>query len=94
MAEDLSPQRKELSDEIHNKGILFSSGLIAGEALMGVGIAAIVFFAGGNRLALVDGAPAWPGFLVLLYVAVLLAYVGYREFDLSGFRQRYRELVR
>jgi len=37
-----SPQGKEATKEANQRGILFSSGLIAGEAIMGIIIAALI----------------------------------------------------
>jgi putative OPT family oligopeptide transporter len=58
-------------------GLLFTAGLVAGEALMGVIIAVLIVF--GIQLALFDTAPWWPGFLVFIYIGVLLAYIPTRE---------------
>ncbi len=80
-----------LNEEVHTKGVLFASGLIAGEALMGVLIAALVL--SGNSLALIEGAAAWPGFVVMLYIALLMAYVGWREYDEPTFRETHGDLL-
>ena len=58
-------------------GLLFTAGLVAGEALMGVVIAILVVM--GINLAVFDTAPWLPGLLVWLYIAVLLAYIPLRE---------------
>jgi len=57
-------------------GLLFTAGLVAGEALMGV-VIAIIFVLGIN-LALFSEAPWWPGLLVWIYIALLLAYIPIR----------------
>ncbi len=57
-------------------GLLFTAGLVAGEALTGVIIAILIVM--GINLAIFDSAPWLPGFLVWLYIAVLLAYIPIR----------------
>jgi uncharacterized oligopeptide transporter (OPT) family protein len=59
-------------------GILFTAGLIAGEALMGV-IAAFLII-GRIDLQIFDVAPSWPGLLVWGYIAFLIGYLVLREF--------------
>ena len=59
------------------RGILFSSGLIAGEALMGVIIAAIVLM--GVDMHIVGVPAAWPGILLFFFIAFLLGYMALRE---------------
>ncbi len=61
-----------VASETENKGILFASGLIAGEAITGVVIAIFVFF---NIKLAIFGIPAeWPGLLVFIYIGMMLAY--------------------
>ena len=57
-------------------GLLFTAGLVAGEALMGVLIAILVVM--GINLAIFDSAPWLPGLLIWLYIAALLAYIPIR----------------
>ena len=52
-------------------------GLVAGEALMGVVIAILIVM--GINLSLFSEAPLWPGLLMWLYIAILLAYIPIRE---------------
>ncbi|MCD6512305.1 MAG: oligopeptide transporter, OPT family [Thermoplasmata archaeon] len=68
-------------EKAHRVGLLFSAGLIAGEALMGV-IAAFLII-GHINLQILKDAPAWPGILIWLYIAFLLGYVVIREFRKS-----------
>ena len=68
-------------EKAHRVGLLFSAGLIAGEALMGV-IAAFLII-GHINLQILKSAPAWPGILIWLYIAFLLGYVVIREFRKS-----------
>jgi uncharacterized oligopeptide transporter (OPT) family protein len=79
-------------EEVHNKGVLFGSGLIAGEALMGVILAALVV--SGGSVAIVDGAPALAGLPVFLYMALLLGYVSYRDLDNKEMRTEFRRILR
>jgi uncharacterized oligopeptide transporter (OPT) family protein len=58
-------------------GLLFTAGLVAGEALTGVIIAILVVM--GINLAIFDSAPWLPGLLIWIYIAVLLAYIPIRE---------------
>ena len=81
-----------MRDEVHNNGVLFSSGLIAGEAIMGVIMAALVV--SGGSIALVQGAPGLAGFPVFLYVALLVGYVAYRELDNKDFRKQFKRVLR
>ena len=58
-------------------GLLFTAGLVAGEALMGVIIAVLIVM--GINLAIFTEAPWIPGLLVWLYIALLLAYIPIRD---------------
>jgi len=58
-------------------GLLFTAGLVAGEALMGVVIAVLIVL--GIQLAIFETAPWWPGLLVFAYIGALLAYIPIRE---------------
>lgn len=66
-------------EKAHRTGLLFTAGLIAGEALMGVVSAFLII--GHINLALFDNAPAWPGMLVWGYLAFLLGYIVIRTFN-------------
>jgi hypothetical protein len=66
-----------LKEKLNNQGILFASGMIAGEAIIGVIIAAIVI--AGINMALIGESAAWPGLLVFGYLMLLLAYILLRE---------------
>ena len=65
-------------EKVIRTGLLFTAGLVAGEALMGVIIAILVVT--GIELALFSNAPWWPGLLIWSYIAILLAYIPLREF--------------
>jgi len=58
-------------------GLLFTAGLVAGEALMGVVIAVLIVL--GIQLAIFETAPWWPGLLFFAFIAVLLMYIPIRE---------------
>jgi putative OPT family oligopeptide transporter len=65
---------------VENAGVLAASGLIAGEALMGLVIAAVVFFRNGFPSVSWDGA-AWTAILI---AAVLVAYLVLVPLSKSG----------
>ena len=68
---------KATMDETENRGVLFASGLIAGEAIMGVIIAAIVIV--GLKIQVIGEPADIPGLLIFLYVGMLLAYLLLRD---------------
>jgi putative OPT family oligopeptide transporter len=59
-----------------NRGVLFASGLIAGESLVGILIAALIVSTGQTGPAAVFTNPLWywEGLIVLLFIAFLLGY--------------------
>lgn len=65
-------------EKVIRTGLLFTAGLVAGEALMGVVIAIMIVM--GINFAIFQDAPWIPGLLVWLYIAFLLAYIPVREF--------------
>ncbi|MBA7497150.1 hypothetical protein ES702_07760 [subsurface metagenome] len=69
---DVKPREKAI-----RTGLLFTAGLVAGEALMGVVVAVLVVL--GIQLALFDIAPWWPGLLIWSFIGLLLAYIPLRE---------------
>ena len=80
--EDLSQEESKsrvanITERVTNQGILFASGLIAGEAIVGVIIAAVVI--GGVNLAMIGVASWWPGLLVFAYLMILMIYVLLRD---------------
>jgi len=58
-------------------GLLFTAGLIAGEALTGVIIAILVVT--GINLAIFEISPWLPGLLIWIFIAFILAYIPIRE---------------
>ncbi|MEM0466905.1 MAG: oligopeptide transporter, OPT family [Candidatus Thermoplasmatota archaeon] len=68
---DITPKEKTI-----RTGLLFTAGLVAGEALMGV-VAAVIIVLGLN-LSFIPDAPWYPGLLIWIFVAVLLLYIPLR----------------
>ncbi len=66
-------------ESAHRTGLLFTAGLIAGEAIMGVISAFLII--GHVNLKILQDAPAWPGMLVWGYIAFILGYIVLREFN-------------
>ncbi len=64
-------------DRIIRTGLLFTAGLIAGEALTGV-IVAFIIIAGLN-ITMFDIPPVLPGLLLWLFIALLVFYIPIRE---------------
>jgi len=69
---NITPKEKAI-----RTGLLFTAGLVAGEALMGVVVAILIVL--GVQLAFFEVAPWWPGLLVFALIAALLAYIPIRE---------------
>jgi len=70
-----APDRKEQG--VRN-GVLFSSGAIAGEALVGIAVAVLIAFDMHRFIVVSDAGLVWPGLLLFSFLAVLLWYVGVR----------------
>jgi putative OPT family oligopeptide transporter len=64
-------------DKAIRTGLLFTAGLVAGEALTGVVVAVLIVL--GIQLAIFETAPLWPGLLFFAYIGILLAYIPIRE---------------
>jgi putative OPT family oligopeptide transporter len=64
-------------ERIIRTGLLFTAGLIAGEALTGV-IVAFIIIAGLN-IVVFDFPPILPGFLLWIFIAILVFYIPLRE---------------
>ena len=60
---------------LENAGILCASGLIAGEALMGLVIATIVFFRGKAGFYSLPSSVQMGGFGSLVFLAILVGYL-------------------
>jgi len=78
----VSPDDEAGLDRVHRPGVLFSAGLITGEALMGIGIALpIVISQNADVLALpldLGKAAQWVGLVILAVVGWLLYRTGKR----------------
>ena len=76
---ELAVKQKDVKpkERIIRTGLLFTAGLIAGEALMGVIVAFLII--GGIDLSVMNIPPVIPAILIWLFIAVLLAYIPLRE---------------
>jgi putative OPT family oligopeptide transporter len=70
---------EKLREKVHNKGVLFCSGLIAGEALMGIILA--VFVVNGVSLALIGAPIAILGVMFFLFLAFMLWRFGQQSLE-------------
>ncbi|UCG69268.1 MAG: oligopeptide transporter, OPT family [Thermoplasmata archaeon] len=70
---------EKIKEKVHNKGVLFSSGLIAGEALMGIILA--VFVVRGLSLAIISEPIVILGVLIFLFLAFMLWRFGNKELE-------------
>jgi uncharacterized protein (DUF983 family) len=50
---------------------------VAGEALTGVAVAILIVM--GINLSIFPNAPWWPGLIIWIYIAILLAYIPMRQ---------------
>ena len=66
-----------VKEKSHGPGILFASGLIAGEAIMGIGLAAMAV--SGIYLGIINEPSIYPGMAVFVGCAMLMA-----RFSLKG----------
>ncbi len=64
--------------EAESRGVLFSSGLIAGEALAGIGVAIVVWQE--IDISIHEFPVEWTGLILFLYLGILLAYITLRDF--------------
>jgi putative OPT family oligopeptide transporter len=72
--------RAEALERRLNRGILFSSGLIAGEAIIGIAVAGLIVTGIAPRVQYVEQATWWiEGLLVLGFLAYLLFWVTQRR---------------
>ena len=72
-------QIEKIKEKVHNKGILFCSGLIAGEALMGIIMAVLVVR--GVSLAMVGEPIIILGVIFFLFLAFLLWRFGHKSIE-------------
>jgi hypothetical protein len=81
-ASQMRPAEKQklidaVKERINSNGILFASGLVAGEAIMGVIIAVLVII--GWNVSLTEVPAEWPGLLVFTYIGFLIMYMLLRQ---------------
>ena len=69
---NITPKEKAI-----RTGLLLTAGLVAGEALMGVVVAVLIV--AGIDLSLYAQPPLWPGLLIWIFIALLLAYIPLRD---------------
>ena len=69
---DIQPQEKSI-----RTGLLFTAGLVAGEALTGVVIAILIVI--GINLTIFTHSPWWPGLIIWIFIGILLAYIPIRN---------------
>jgi len=71
---EIMEKRKLNREKTENTGILLASGLIAGEALMGILIAATVVIGGGKAILpqIIPGGNPWLGLIVFAILAYIL----------------------
>jgi len=76
---ELAIKQKEIKpkERIIRTGLLFTAGLIAGEALTGVIVAFIIV--SGLNIVMFDIPPVLPGLLLWLFIAILVFYIPLRE---------------
>ncbi|PBO81289.1 MAG: hypothetical protein COC13_03250, partial [Methanobacteriota archaeon] len=77
--EKLSQEREKL----HSPGILFASGLIAGEAIMGIGLAAMAV--SGIYLGLTEEPSIYPGVLAFAVGATIMATFSLKQMNSKDF---------
>ena len=64
-------------DRIIRTGLLFTAGLIAGEALTGVIVAFIII--SGLNIVMFEFPPVIPGLILWLFIALLIFYIPLRD---------------
>ena len=83
-------QNEKLASEkekLHGPGILFASGLIAGEAIMGIGLAGMAFsdIYLGERISIIENPSVWFGMGVFTSGAVIMATFSMRQMNDDNF---------
>jgi putative OPT family oligopeptide transporter len=79
---DAIVKKKQYNKEkIENTGILLSSGLIAGEAIVGIIIAGTVIIGGGEAILpkIIDGGNAWLGLIIFAVISYILISIPLRS---------------
>jgi len=73
----------EEKEKLHGPGILFASGLIAGEAIMGIGLAGMAV--SGIYLGITDEPSIYPGLLAFGFGAIIMATFSLRQMKEDDF---------
>lgn len=87
---DTIAKKREYNDaqkiRVENAGVLAASGLIAGEALMGLIIAAVVFFREKGFFSMNDIISNWkaPGFLAIVFALAIAFYLIFMPLRKAG----------
>lgn len=87
---DTIAKKREYNDaqkiRVENAGVLAASGLIAGEALMGLIIAAVVFFREKGFFSMNDLISSWqaPGFLAVVFALAIAFYLIFMPLRKAG----------
>lgn len=68
-------KRSKHQDAGMRAGVLFASGAIAGEALVGIAVAGLIVSGAGEVVAVGSGALTWPGLIMFAYVGLLMWFV-------------------
>ena len=78
-----SEKLKQEKEKLHGPGILFASGLIAGEAIMGIGLAAMAV--SGVYLGIIEQPSLWLGIGVFAIGAGIMATFSLRQMNNDDF---------
>jgi hypothetical protein len=73
----------EEKEKLHGPGILFASGLIAGEAIMGIGLAGMAV--SGIYLGITEDPSVYPGLLAFTFGAMIMATFSLRQMKEDDF---------
>jgi len=82
---DQSKYKKAVTDS-NKTGLLFASGLITGEALLGIILAIPIAIVGSSNFMVVLNKPlsSFFGFIIIICISVLLYFVSVKVFKKSG----------
>jgi putative OPT family oligopeptide transporter len=83
-----SPNFTKMKAKSDQAGLLFASGLITGEAIVGILMAIPIVISGNADVLAIVSAPlgGWPGLLLLIAVAFLLFLVASSQYEKAGLR--------
>ena len=78
-----STELEQAKEKLHGPGILFASGLIAGEAIMGIGLAGMAV--SGIYLGMTENPSLWLGIGVFSLGALIMATLSLRQTNNDDF---------